>query len=273
MTRRIGFGAALLCCAFMIGAAAGAFAVVRGTGNRIQVFGSGDAVSVLITAGQSQLLIVTGNDRTAFGNAIDRATRGPGNAPDILVVAGTGDLLAAPASALELFEPNGRYAVHPIDSSDVDEPRLSSLDSLPANPVRLTLADQVAVTIESKPVPGDDDTYAWRATVTHLSTHVAVVSEGAHMSLFDWSMPVSALVVAGNDFGSLAEVGGAQVLVGAASVLDPNDADVQEWGTGSSTPLRIVPVRPGDIATLTFEIGGLDLTSDDRITSITPTPK
>lgn len=270
MTRRTGLGAVLLCCAFLIGAVAGAFAVVRGTGNRIQVLGSGDAVSILITASQSRMLIVTGNDRTAFGNAIDRATRGVGNAPDILVVVGSGDLLAAPANALELFYPNGRYAGHPIDTSELDEPRMSNLEALPANPVRVTLADQVAVVFESKSAPDDDDTYAWRATVSHLSSRVAIVSEGDHVSLFDWSSPVSALVVAGNVSSSPFDVSGAQVIVGAASELDPNDADVQEWRAGNSTPLRVVPVRPGDLATLTFEVGGLDLTSDDQITSISP---
>ncbi len=272
MTRRIGLGAVLLCCALLVGAVAGAFAVVRETGNRIQVLGSGDAVSVLITAGQSQLLIVTGNDRTSFGNAIDRATRGPGNAPDILVVAGSGDLLVAPAYALELFDPNGRYAAHPIHTRESNEPRLANLDPVPANPVRMTLADSVAVVIESTPVPSDDDTYAWRATVTHQSTRVAIVSEGGHVSLFDWPSPVSALVVAGIASGAPARVSGAQVIVGAASELDPSDAHVQDWGTSASAPLRIVPVRPGDMATLTFESAGLALTSDDRITTITPTP-
>ena len=160
MRRIVAFGAVLVLFALSIGAAAGTFAVVRGTGHRIQLLGSGDAVSVLVTSDQSRLLIATGNDRTAFGNAVDRVATGSGFGPNVLIIAGDGRNLNVSTTALDQFDPGQIYALHPLNASDLGDIRLTRLDPLPANPVRITLAERVTVTIESIAISTNEETYA-----------------------------------------------------------------------------------------------------------------
>src|SRR5215208_3868188 len=75
------------------GSALGAFTLARAEGDRVEILGSGDDVSILITTGRTELLIATGTDRTAFGNAYDSVAIAPGSRPDILLLAGSGQLL------------------------------------------------------------------------------------------------------------------------------------------------------------------------------------
>ena len=257
------FGLPLILLAASCGAAAGAIRLVRADGDRIEILGSGDGVSIRITTGRSELLIVTGTDRTAFGNVYDRITVGPGSRPDIVLLAGSGRSLNVPTSALDLFPEAEVFAIHPLLAGSTGHSELATVSPLPRNPIRITLDERLVVLVESLPIDGDG-AFAWRASITRGISRIVVISSLAHAKLFTWIQPVSALVVAGDAGNPDGPHSDATAIIGSATTLLAPDDDA---GPDEPNQLNghILPVRPGSVATATFLESGIKLTSDDRM--------
>src|SRR3712207_3983980 len=65
---------------------------------RIVLLGSGHQLSALVTGGRARLPLATGDDPVAFSNALERPRHPTTRRLDVLLVAGAGNALLAPAS-------------------------------------------------------------------------------------------------------------------------------------------------------------------------------
>lgn len=240
------------------GAAFGAFRLVRADGDRVEVLGSGADVSIRVTTGRAELLIATGTDRTAFGNAYARVSVAPRSQPDVLLLAGSNRSLNVPTFATDAFPGSIVYAIHPMDAEATGVDDLSALAPLPRNPLRFTLDERIVVVVESVPIEGEDG-FAWRALISRDRSRIAVLSSLAHEDLFTWTDPVSVVVPAGGASFPVGLDSSVAAIVGPAAALD---LDVPAEGAEQAS--HVVPVRPGSIATMTFVDAAIELTSDDR---------
>ena len=257
----------ILMLAASIGAAFGTVTLARAEGDRVQILGSGDNISILVTTGRSEVLIATGTDRTAFGNAYDTASIAPGSRPDILLIAGSGQSLNVPTSAVDWFADTSAYALHPLRAETTAGTGLERLGTLPRNPIRFTLDNRIVVVIESLPTEADGTAFAWRVVISRENSRIAVVSAAEHADRFAWADPVSIVILAADANEARDLPIDAAAIIGPAVSLEPPD-DSSDVAISNNYPARIVPVRPGGVATLTFVRSGVELTSDDRIYSI-----
>ena len=169
---------------------------------RVVLLGSGNRVSALITAGDARLLIATGNDRTAFANALERARRPTARRIDVLLIAGqTGADLVAPTAIWP--DRRVRYAASlgPLPRSpEADAVASDGLPVLPS-PREIRLGDDLRVTLDvaETAVGTDDPKPLWRAIVRRGVTTVVILSDGAAATAFPPVSPVAALVIAGPD--------------------------------------------------------------------------
>ncbi len=239
---------------------------------RVVLLGAGDRLSVLVTAGDARLLLASGDDPAAFGNALGRVLRPSQERIDEVLVAGEGDDLRAAALAAALPGTRSVVAVAPFPRS----PDLPSLIGVPVigAPRRIDLGT-VAVTVEA--VPANDGTdegtaggategtaWAWRATIERGASTVVVLSDGGAAARFPPSAPGSVLVVSGEDPMAGWEIGPAPVLALPDAAIPPERLR-ETAAAGEPVPSSVVRVFPGEAVALEFVAGGIALPRESTV--------
>ncbi len=225
---------------------------------RVVLLGTGDRLSVLVTGGDARLLIATGDDRTAFGNALASVRRPTTPRLDVLLVAGSGDDLVVPAAIRD--DRRVRYAASlgPLSSSAGGVTVAGAGLPILPTPREIRLGEGVQVTVET--ATDEVGATAWRAIARRGATRVAILSAGDAAASFPPLEPVSALVVAGPKplaawaaipAPVLAVVGDDRVVSGKALRQEgPRLLDGAGWA---------VRVHPGEAVPLGFVPGGLEV--------------
>jgi hypothetical protein len=228
---------------------------------RVVLLGAGDRVSVLVTGGDARLLIATGNDRTAFGNALGRVRRPTTPRIDVLLVAGSGEDLVVPAAVRD--DRRVRYAASlgPLPSSAGGVAAAGAgLPVLPS-PREIRLGDGVRVTVET--ATDEEGATHWRAVVRRGATAVAIFSDGDAAAAFPPLPPVAALVVAGRNPLAAWAAMPAPVLAVAGVDRVVSGKKLREEGPrlldGSGWAVR---VHPGEAVPLRFVADGLEVPRD-----------
>jgi len=223
---------------------------------RVTVLGAGNRLSLLVTAGEARLLIATGNDATHFGNALAQARHPTTRRIDILLVAGQGDDLIAPASIRNDASVRYAAAITPLDGAPAAF--VTAGEGLPplATPRRFRLNDEISVIVETHQSDAVGDTpaaAAWRVLVRRGATTVVVLSDGMAASAFPSPGAVAAVVVAGeNPPAAWSSMPAPILILGGSDVIEgrelraaaKNILDEERWALrvhpGEALPLRFV---------------------------------
>ncbi len=222
------------------------------------VLGSGSRLSVLVTAGSARLLLATGDDPVALGNALDLARHPTTRRIDILLVAGQARDLQAPA--VIAAGDDDRFTARIGPSPDGSVP--SSLQGAPSLPAERRFRLPGDVTIVTRWGSGADDRAGpvWAAVISRGSSSIAVLSEGRAVTLLGSVAAVNAIIVAGGDsLEALKTIdAGAIVMLGTeitGKELRQSSAALDEvslWGAR---------VFPGEAFQLTFSQGAVTVPS------------
>lgn len=233
---------------------------------RVVLLGSGARMSTLITAGDARLLIATGDDASAFQNALAAARHPTTPRIDVLLVTGRGDDLVVPAAIRH--DRDVRFAASLGPLSNAAGAIATAGDGLPVLPSPREIRLGAGVTVTIATVPGDEEQQGathWRALVRHGATTVAIVSDGEAAAALPPAEPIAALVVVGGDpidawraipAPVLATVGADRVASGKE--LRQEGAEVMR-GRGPGWAIR---VHPGEAVPLRFVTGGLEVPRD-----------
>lgn len=226
---------------------------------RVVLLGSGERLSLLVTDGAARLLIATGNDPVAFGNALARVRRAGQPRLDVLLVTGSGPDLLAPAAIAA--DPHVRVATGLVPfPRSADMPSLAPLAVLDT-PSQIRLGT-VSVLLETAPVPDAPDNpeqRVWRATIERGPMRIVVLSDGDAASSFPPAPDADALVVVGNDALTGWTAQPVPALAAADSHLPPGRDLRAEAGRDALGPAYVVRVFPGEAVPLTFGERGLEL--------------
>ncbi|MDQ3695237.1 MAG: hypothetical protein M3464_16640 [Chloroflexota bacterium] len=225
---------------------------------RVTLLGSGaNALSVLVTTGGARLLIATGDQPIAFGNALERARHPIARRLDIVLIAGQGrDLLAPEAIAADpgvgYLATIGRLSPSP----EATALAAGGINALTTSK-RIQLDDHTTVDLDLETTAEGGET-VWRATIRRQATAVVVLSSAVAASSFEWPGPVSALVIAAGD-----EPESAWDATPAPVLAFPNeatsDAGPREFFAARDGPVWAVRVAPGEAVRLGFGSNGLEL--------------
>lgn len=226
---------------------------------RVVLLGSGDRLSILVTDGDARLLIASGNDPAAFGNALGRVLRPSQDRLDLVLVAGTGDDLRAAAVAVAHPGVRSVAAIAPFPRSP-DLPALLGVPMIGA-PRRIVLGG-TGVTIEALPTNDEEDAgWVWRATIVRGASKIVVLSDGGAAKRFPTTTPGSVLVVAGPAPVAGWEGEPAPVLALPDAAVPP--AQLREAAAaGAPVPSSVVRVFPGEAVPLEFVEDGIALPSE-----------
>lgn len=232
---------------------------------QVVLLGAGNRLSALVIGGDARLLIATGDDPVAFANALEQARRLTTRRLDILLVAGSGRDLLAPA--VIRTDRHVRYAASLgalPQSSEAEAVTASGLAELPT-PRRIRLGDGVNVTVErAAPVDAPEATpeVGWRAVIRRGATTVVILSHAAAAPDFPTIAALNALVVADDD--AEAAVAAADATDAPVLVLAPGSPssgkDLRHAASQSFDEERwAVRVHPGEAIRLRFVDGGLEV--------------
>ena len=230
---------------------------------RVVLLGSGNRVSALVTAGEARLLIATGNDRTAFANALERARHPTARRIDVLLIAGqSGDDLVAPTAIWP--DPRVRYAASLGPNPRSPEADALASDGLPVlpSPREIRLGDELRVTVDvaETAVGTDDPEPLWRVIVRRGVTTVVILSDGKAATAFPPVSPVAALVIAGPD-----PIAGWEAIPAPVLAVPGDDRVVtgkqlrQEAGPIFDGERWAIRVHPGETVPLSFVGSGLEV--------------
>lgn len=229
---------------------------------RVVLLGSGSRLSALITDGDARLLIATGDDATAFANALERARHPTTRRIDVLLVAGHGEELVAPAVLRDDDRVRFLASLGPLaGSAEAVALAGEGVAALPS-PRRIRLGDEVSVLVETVAAgpEGDDGEVpvAWRATVRRGATTVVILSAGEAAGAFDPVSPVSALVVAGTDPLAAWATVDAPLLVATGNDRVLSGRDLRQGAARLFDEERsAIRVHPGEALPLRFVAEGL----------------
>lgn len=235
---------------------------------RVVLLGSGERLSVLVTAGNARVLLATGNDPSAFANALEQARHPTTRRLDVVLVVGSGRSLLAPASLVE--DPHVRYRASVGQLVSSAESAALTKEGLPVfpSPRRIQLADGVSIVLESRArrePDGDPSEAAWQATVTRGTTTVSILSDGDAATLFRQPARVSALIVVGEKALAGWDVIPAPVLAvaGGDGSRTISGSDLRAYARERfDDPTWAIRLHPGEVSSFRFVDGGLELSSD-----------
>lgn len=234
---------------------------------RVALLGAGGQLSVLVTAGEARLLVATGDDPVAFGNALTRVRRATAPRLDVLLVAGEDRRLLAPAAIVGERRVGFLASLGPLGSSAEAATVGTTAVPVLSGSRRFVLPEGVRVTVEVGGGDGVEDAaggeaegvgVSWRMVVERGSSSVVVVSDGEAAARFPAIEAASVLVVAGEDPLASWEEVPAAVFVAAAEAVEGQE--VRQAAVGAvDAPGWSVRVHPGEVASLAFGSGGVEL--------------
>lgn len=226
----------------------------------VRVLGSGSRLSLLVTSGRARLLIATGDDASAFANALGKARHPTNRRVDIVLLAGdTRDLPVASRAIRD----------HPESTAfTIDGPLVAHLaefglspDQVIAKPTRISLPGELYVTIS----PSTERDGNWRAAIAYGDTIVWAASNTSEL----YAAPDSSAVILVDDY----EAEAATTLQGKLLVLPSRAAS---WTTlrqdaiaADNGQFWASRVPPGRAIRLTFTSNGLRLPPTARSIALT----
>lgn len=229
---------------------------------RLLVLGAGSSLSVLLIAGEARVLFATGDDPTAFGNALAAVQPVAARRLDVLLAAGTGRDRNVPAALAADPHVRSLATIGPIG----DEPTAPALAAAPdIGPARrLVLPDNLRVLVETAPADPGEDAGGWRAIVERGNTRALLVSDGEALGALPSVGPVQAAVVLGADPEAALTWLDAGALVVSAAATSP--AALREAiAVADRPPAQVRQVVPGEAVALSFVDGGLAIPRDGLI--------
>lgn len=222
------------------------------------MLGAGSRLSILVTSGHARLLIASGSDAAAFGNALARARHPASRRLDIVVLAGTDADLPVASKAAHAFDGAELFAIDGPLVRHLDELGLSA-DRVIADRVRIRLPGGVDVTVG----PARERDGNWSALVSHRRTRIAAFSHGEMAGELDDG---ASAVVLTNDYSE--DV--IPALPGKALVLPARSATLSELREDADDGFWALRISPGGAVRLTFGPRGLELPGEAR--RIDPSP-
>ncbi|MGH2560739.1 MAG: hypothetical protein ACRDJH_16875 [Thermomicrobiales bacterium] len=227
---------------------------------RVIALGAGDALSVLITAGQSRLLIATGTDTTAFGNALASALPFGLRRVDVVLLAGQGRNISVAAHAARSVRGRTFAIIDPgLSPDDGDFPSSRPLEVFDG-PRQYQLPKGITVTIVTA---HDGERSGWRALIARGQSRIVVLPDGRLSDLFPLHEPVSVLIVTGDyPADAIQATQAPAVVVCAESVSE--DALREGIDAVSMTGLFALTVFAGQAKAIEFVDGGLRLPGGTR---------
>lgn len=142
---------------------------------RATVLGADRGISVLVTAGPARVLILSGTDPTALGNAISEA-RHPGlDRIDILIVSGNAAAASIAPRAIDVLQPREVFTVGSAASIAQTSVRPAQVIE---SPTEIELPQGVSILIDVWPAAGgENDDTIWSATIERGGASVYWVSD------------------------------------------------------------------------------------------------
>lgn len=232
---------------------------------RVVLLGAGDQLSVLVTAGGARLLVATGDDPVAFANALAQVRRATAPRLDVLLVAGEGRRLLAPAAMVGERPVGFLASLGPLGSSPEAEAVGAAAVPVLTGSRRFGLPDGVSVTIEvdagdgvAVEEEGAGAGVGWRMVARRGSSSVVVVSDGEAAARFPALEAASVLAVAGREPVAAWGAVPAEAFVAAGEAVEGREVR-QAALEADPAPRWSLRVHPGEVATLAFRPGGVEL--------------
>jgi len=225
---------------------------------QVALLGAGSQLSALVASGNARLLVATGDDPTALANALAAVRRPTMRRIDILLVAGSGASLAAPA--LIAGDPSFRElaAIAPFPRSE-EIPALRDLPVI-ATPREIDLPGNVTVTVDAAPADDGGERWAWRVVVGHGGASAALVSAAGDAGRFPWPSAPGLLAVASGDPLAAWEAVRPPAIAFPDAAVTPKALRAAA-ATAAAGPAWTLRVFPGEAARIPFADGRLELPS------------
>ena len=244
----------------------------------VVLLGSGDRLSALVTDGDARLLIAWGDDATAFANALERARHPTTRRIDVLLVAGRGDDLIAPAALRDDDRVRFRTSLGPLTgSAEAVAIAGDGLSALPT-PRLIRLGGEVSVLVETVVAEPEGDgaegDAAWRAVVRRGATTVVIMSDGDAVGAFAPLGPVAALVVAGGGPLTAWKEVDAPLLVAGGEDAVLSGKELRQGAARLFVDKRwAIRVHRGEAVPLRFVAAGLEAPGEPaQVVGATPPP-
>jgi hypothetical protein len=234
---------------------------------RLILLGSGACLSALATAGEARVLIATGDDPVAFGNALARIQPWSARRIDLLFAAGAGQNLLVPAALAA--GPHVRWVgAIGVGAGALPDPLVAAHRLDEARLIRLPLGLDLLL----EQAPAKSEPPSWRVTISRGPSRIALVADGAAASEIGEDRAPDALVVAGADPLLALEAAPAAALFAAADAV--SGAELRAGVRSAPAPLWARRVFPGEAVSLAFGDHGLELPASGmmRLTPATPDP-
>jgi hypothetical protein len=221
----------------------------------VTVIGSGRGLSAFVTSGNARLLIVSGTDSAAFGNALAHA-RHPGfNRIDILIGGDATATTLLTAHAIDRVNPG--YVIVAGDATGLLESGLH-IDEATSRPRRIELTDMLSATLDVVDRPSQSDPALWKVVIVHGKTKILYISHPDALIALPEPGPVAALIIGRGKATStmdLAEVG--LVIADGESTSGPELRSVV--GEALGRDVFTLRVHAGETSRLGFVDNGLDV--------------
>ena len=202
-----------------------------------------------MVSGNSRLLTASGDDASAFGNALAQARHPTNRRLDVVIVAGNDRDMAV---AKKAAGSSGARSIFLIDgplAARFDEQGLDR-DHVIDKPMSIVLPGEIEVTV----APAASHDGRWSAVIRRGITRVFAGNDDHALTR---SEPLSAAVLTdGSGTGIATERSGMVIVVPSRTVIVSTLRDSVTGRGGSAYALRI---QPAECATLTFAEGGLRL--------------
>lgn len=167
---------------------------------QVILLGAGDRLSALVTSGHGRVLIAAGDDPAEAANALRRVQYPTLPRLDVLLVAGSGEDGAVPASFAGNPDTRLKLAVAPFPQA-ADQPSLQGIRDM-STPRQFDLPDGVSVTVESVDASAPSDPaprWAWRVIIARGASRVIMLSDGPDAGLFPPAGAPNVLAVSGDE--------------------------------------------------------------------------
>lgn len=229
---------------------------------QVVVLGTGNRLSILVADGPARLVLATGDEPIAYGNALARFQPLFARRVDLLLVAGADRSLLVPVAAHEDRHTRTTIALAPLLAS----PEAQAIGPIPSfhGPRRVQLGPNIDVTVETAHPYGTQPTDAfpaWRATIERGATRVVVLSDGGAAELFPPGPPAAAVVVSGANPAAAWDWSPAVALVANSEAISGPELR-ETFADTARAPLWGVLVAPGEALRLRFIDDGLAMPSE-----------
>jgi hypothetical protein len=225
---------------------------------RVTVIGSDRGLSAFVTSGSSRLLIVSGNDPAAFGNALAHA-RHPGLSRIDLIIAG-GEPATSRLAAYAIDRVNPGYVIVAGDDSSLLESGLH-VDEATTHPRRIELQGGMTVTLDVASRGAQSESDVWTVVIERGATRIVFVSHPDAIDALPIRGPMAALIIGrGNAHLTTTFPDARLVVADGESISGPDLRSVVGESLGpEALTLRVFA---GETSRLDFVEGGLKVSEN-----------